>query len=603
MANRYPLVIDTSNGNNFAELPEGDNLILTNSSIVNALNISAIGTIATQVLEVDGTLVTGSYNDLTDKPDIPDSILDLGIDDGQSGYILQANGDGTFRFVSRQSANVGNYQFTDNLITVESDDLEIGSPANILLNPTNNVLISNGTSLVFKGAAPDEFGAALQLGTITADRDVIIPDEDGTLATREWINDQGFTFDVNLQTALNDINQLETDVSNLGTDVSNNSSDISILQVATSNITADVSNLGSRVGTNEGDISSIQTFISNLATVSLTGEYGDLLNSPSIPADLSDLTDTTNIIPADLSDLTDTTNIIPADLSDLTDTTNIIPTTLTDLSITDGTNGQVLTTDGEGGFSFTTVSSSGGATVIDDLTDVNTIGVQIGDVLSFDGAVWVPAAGGGGGASTLGALTDVDLSIPPFDGDVLTYEATSMTWIPIPPVGGSGSQNVFANIAVAGQTTVAADSTTDTLTLVAGAGISITTDAGTDTITITNTGGGSSFDQTLNTTDDVQFNSVTSTTSFTATEFVSSGAGVPTITSASNIVLDATNAVVIQGSPVRLSVYTTTEATALAGQAGDTIYVSDGDAGSPCLAVHDGTSWKRVSLGATISGV
>jgi len=595
MANRYPLVIDTSNGNNFAELPEGDNLILTNSSIVNALNISAIGTIATQVLEVDGTLVTGSYNDLTDKPDIPDSILDLGIDDGQPGYILQANGDGTFRFVSRQSANVGNYQFTDNLITVESDDLEIGSPANILLNPTNNVLISNGTNVVFKGAAPDEFGAALQLGTITADRDVIIPDEDGTLATREWINDQGFTFDVNLQTALDDINQLETDVSN-------NSSDISTLQGSTSSLTIDVSNLGIRVGANEGNISSIQTFISNLATVSLTGEYGDLLNSPTIPADLSDLTDTTNIIPADLSDLTDTTNIIPADLSDLTDTTNIIPTTLTDLSITDGTNGQVLTTDGEGTFSFTTVTAGGGATVIDDLTDVNTIGVQIGDVLSFNGTVWVPAAGGSGGATTLGALTDVDLSIPPLDGDVLTYDATSMTWIPIPPIGGSGSQNVFANIAVAGQTTVSADSTTDTLTLIAGSGITLSTDAGADSITITSSGG-SSFDQTLNTTDDVQFNSVTSTTSFTATEFVSSGAGVPTITSASNIVLDATNAVVIQGSPVRLSVYTTTEATALAGQAGDTIYVSDGDAGSPCLAVHDGTSWKRVSLGATISSV
>lgn len=30
-------------------------------------------------------------------------------------------------------------------------------------------------------------------------------------------------------------------------------------------------------------------------------------------------------------------------------------------------------------------------------------------------------------------------------------------------------------------------------------------------------------------------------------------------------------------------------------------YVNDGDSGSPCLAVHDGTSFKRVSLGTTIS--
>ena len=33
-------------------------------------------------------------------------------------------------------------------------------------------------------------------------------------------------------------------------------------------------------------------------------------------------------------------------------------TTLTDLGITDGTNGQVLTTDGSGGFTFTTVGGS-----------------------------------------------------------------------------------------------------------------------------------------------------------------------------------------------------------------------------------------------------
>src|SRR4030067_1312943 len=45
----------------------------------------------------------------------------------------------------------------------------------------------------------------------------------------------------------------------------------------------------------------------------------------------------------------------------------------------------------------------------------------------------------------------------------------------------------FANISVATQSTVVADSATDTLTLVAGTNIGITTNAGTDTITITNT--------------------------------------------------------------------------------------------------------------------
>ncbi len=34
---------------------------------------------------------------------------------------------------------------------------------------------------------------------------------------------------------------------------------------------------------------------------------------------------------------------------------------------------------------------------------------------------------------------------------------------------------------------------------------------------------------------------------------------------------------------------------------GQLIYVSDGDGGNPCLAVGNGSAWKRVALGATIS--
>ena len=54
-------------------------------------------------------------------------------------------------------------------------------------------------------------------------------------------------------------------------------------------------------------------------------------------------------------------------------------------------------------------------------------------------------------------------------------------------IAGSGTtQDSFSTISVAGQSNVVADSGTDTLTLVAGTGISITTNAGSDTITITN---------------------------------------------------------------------------------------------------------------------
>lgn len=49
------------------------------------------------------------------------------------------------------------------------------------------------------------------------------------------------------------------------------------------------------------------------------------------------------------------------------------------------------------------------------------------------------------------------------------------------------STNSFSTISIAGQTDVVADTSTDTLSLVAGSGISITTDSDTDTITILNT--------------------------------------------------------------------------------------------------------------------
>lgn len=54
----------------------------------------------------------------------------------------------------------------------------------------------------------------------------------------------------------------------------------------------------------------------------------------------------------------------------------------------------------------------------------------------------------------------------------------------------SGDQNLFSTIAVSGQSNVVADSTSDTLTLVAGTNVTITTDASTDTITISASGGG-----------------------------------------------------------------------------------------------------------------
>ena len=53
--------------------------------------------------------------------------------------------------------------------------------------------------------------------------------------------------------------------------------------------------------------------------------------------------------------------------------------------------------------------------------------------------------------------------------------------------GGGSSANTFGTIAVSGQTSIVADSTTDTLTLAAGTGISLTTNATSDSVTVAST--------------------------------------------------------------------------------------------------------------------
>ena len=79
-------------------------------------------------------------------------------------------------------------------------------------------------------------------------------------------------------------------------------------------------------------------------------------------------------------------------------------------------------------------------------------------------------------------------SAPAANGYVLSSTTAGVwSWV------AQDSSNSFATIAVSGQSDVVADSSTDTLTLVAGTNIILTTVAGTDTITITSAVGGSGF--------------------------------------------------------------------------------------------------------------
>lgn len=140
----------------------------------------------------------------------------------------------------------------------------------------------------------------------------------------------------------------------------------------------------------------------------------------------------------------------------------------------DGTENQVLTSDGDGTYSWTTPSSftftledEDGTEISIDTDEIKFVGYTTtddgqGNITTTDGGIdikWGPGDG--------------------TDGSPYLLEITNTD---------KGSDvNAFKNIAVSGQTTIAADSDTDTLTLAAGTGISLATNATTDTLTITGT--------------------------------------------------------------------------------------------------------------------
>ena len=70
------------------------------------------------------------------------------------------------------------------------------------------------------------------------------------------------------------------------------------------------------------------------------------------------------------------------------------------LPTADGTSGQFLKTDGSGTLSWGTASGSGGASALNDLTDVSTSGAQTNYALVYNGSSWAPAAQSGSSSSS-----------------------------------------------------------------------------------------------------------------------------------------------------------------------------------------------------------
>ena len=69
MTNRYPLILDTEDGNKIKELPQGDGLYLFGNSIEEVGNINSVGAINAASITVNGQSVTpATFTQLSDTP-------------------------------------------------------------------------------------------------------------------------------------------------------------------------------------------------------------------------------------------------------------------------------------------------------------------------------------------------------------------------------------------------------------------------------------------------------------------------------------------------------------------------------------------------------
>ena len=150
--------------------------------------------------------------------------------------------------------------------------------------------------------------------------------------------------------------------------------------------------------------------------------------------------------------------------------------------------------------------------------------------------------------------------------------------------------NAFGNIAVAGESTVSADNTSDTLTFAEGSGISITTDAANNVITI----GSVATDSIFATGGDMG----------TVEEAVTVSEDLGLITDAATVEYDLGLIVtsgVIQPDSLILPTKTVAQlANLAAAPAAQFVYCSD-ESGGAVPAFSDGTNWRRVTDRAIVT--
>jgi hypothetical protein len=162
MANRFPLVLDTTDGNKIKELPADDNLNLRENSIVNVQDITALGTIDAGDIRVAGNrLVAQQFANLTDTPNSFS---------GANNYFVKVNDNAT-GIEFRPLSDLGTIEIdtinvdtaivptTDNTANIGTEDNKFNE---IVANIIKGNLVSYNEEVVFNANTGKISYAALQ---------------------------------------------------------------------------------------------------------------------------------------------------------------------------------------------------------------------------------------------------------------------------------------------------------------------------------------------------------------------------------------------------------------------------------------------------------
>ena len=235
-------------------------------------------------------------------------------------------------------------------------------------------------------------------------------------------------------------------------------------------------------------------------------------------------------------------------------------------------------------------SGIGNLTVTDTTFSTNNAGSVIGFTTTGQGTIEINNTT----ALKISVGTTAQRPTTPTVGDLRFNSTTTSTEV----YNGSAWENVGQDTTTITSQSFSGDNSTTAFTLSTSATtasviISINGTVQTPTTAYAVSGTTLTFTEAPANLDSIEVRQITATTTVTS---ITNGTGNSIVVDANGIAQFATI------HSLQLPTYTVTQANALSNKvAGQLIYVSNGDGGSPSLAVYNGSNWQKVVFGGTIS--